>query len=411
VDSLFGESATPMRAFYRALYNRLESFSVFDRPVTEIGDTPHSLRNPVDYYNHCLPAKLILDMDANLKRAKEMAKDEKVKAVLQMVELEFNVVKSLATVYQLYRAYRISPNQAVFDELGKKVAAHKKMLDTLYDKKGKFINKYPKGLPLLMAEIKKNHAVKGGRNKGDVSLTPPFTWDFKFMKKNGILPGTGKIYRVNIKKVKNVKMAANLKSPQWESVPFQNLSEISLGKAKNPSRFKMLYDNQAVYFGVECDYSDSKWLDTLKETGKDGDAWAQECMEIAIDPYGLREKHWQFVFSPIKNSTYDARLNYYDDPIHPLYGKRDSSWNGKWEYVSKINKDKKMWVGIVRIPYKTLEVNPPKPGTLWTINVGRAEWPGGRSHGKSTPVYSIWSPNMESRSFHDRNTFGEAVFK
>ena len=411
VNSLFAEAAAPMRSFYRSLYDRLETYSCFDRPNVEMGDTPNSLRSPVDYYCHCLPAELINGMANSLERARAMAEDEKVKAVLQMVELEFNFVRSVSTVFHVYRAYRMKPAQPLFDELSEAVAAHLGMVDALYDEDGRFINRYPTGLPLLFAKLPKSQAVSGGRGRADLSLNPPFSWDFASLKKKGILPGTGKPKRVEVRKAENVKLEPDLDSPDWRSVPFQELSEISLGGAKNASRFKVLYDDDAVYFGVECEYGSTKWLESFRPMGRDGNAWAQECVELAIDPYGERERHCQLVFNPVPNSTYDARLGYIDDPLHPLYGKRETSWNGDWEYAARIDKAARKWTAVVRIPFRTLGAPPPEPGTMWTLNVCRAEWPEGRGHGKPDPVYSTWSPNLESRSFHDRASFGEAVFK
>ena len=411
VQGLFGEAAVPMQAFYRALYRRLETFSAFDRPNTEMGATPNSLRAPVDYYCHCLPARLVNEMTVNLGRAKRLATDPKAKAAVQMVELEFSVVRSLAAIFQLYRAYRIRPTQGLFDELAGAVAGHLAILDALYDEKGRFINTYPRGLPLLFAMISKSDAWKGGKSSGNVSLKPPFNWDFASLKENKILPGTGETPRVEVTRAQGIELQPDLNQQPWPSVPFHELNEISMGKAKNPSRFKMLYDSEAVYFGVECEYNSDRWLDFFKPMGRDGNAWAQECIELAIDPFGERNKHCQFVFNPVPDSTYDARLGYIEDALHPLYGRRDASWNGEWTYAAHLDKEAKHWTAVVRIPFTTLGAPAAAPGTMWTVNVGRAEWPEGRGKGKPDPVYSTWSPNLESRSFHDRATFGEAVFK
>jgi len=142
--------------------------------------------------------------------------------------------------------------------------------------------------------------------------------------------------------------------------------------------------------------------------GQDGAAWAQECVEIMIDPIGERQKHCQFIINPAPESTYDARYAYIEDPLHPLYGKRDSTWNGEWQYVAVVDKEQNRWTVEIRIPFATLEVQPPGPGTTWTMSLGRAEYPNGYKGG---PVYSLWSPNLETRSFHDRSTFGDVTFR
>lgn len=41
------------------------------------------------------------------------------------------------------------------------------------------------------------------------------------------------------------------------------------------------------------------------------------------------------------------------------------------------------------------------------MNVGRTE----RVGEAKQPILSLWSPNLESRSFHERSTFGLAEFR
>jgi hypothetical protein len=204
------------------------------------------------------------------------------------------------------------------------------------------------------------------------------------------------------------KLDGNPDKAIWQDIPFQKLSEIGLGDAPNASRFKAAYDNQALYLAIECEFDSTGWIKHLKTTGRDGRAWAQECIEMLIDPWGEREKHYQLVFSPIAGSTFDSRRGYFNDPLDPMFGKTNIGWNGDWSYISNIDRQKKRWTAEVRIPYKTLDVKTPGPGTLWTFNIGRSEWPNG--YGKGA-IYSTWAPNLEGRNFHDRSSFGELIFQ
>jgi len=119
------------------------------------------------------------------------------------------------------------------------------------------------------------------------------------------------------------------------------------------------------------------------------------------------------VFSPVPDATFDAQRGYIEDPLHPSFGKADMSWNGNWDYAARIDRESKVWTAEVRSPFTALETPPAAPGTVWTFNVCRAEWPipyGADGYSQKTR-YSTWSPNLESRSFHDRATFGELVFE
>ena len=57
-----------------------------------------------------------------------------------------------------------------------------------------------------------------------------------------------------------------------------------------------------------------------------------------------------------------------------------------------------------------MKIATPKPGNVWTINVGRESRIIGGS-GNEIPELSLWSPNLENAGFHDREAFGEAVFE
>ncbi|MDP6506023.1 MAG: sugar-binding protein, partial [Planctomycetota bacterium] len=243
--------------------------------------------------------------------------------------------------------------------------------------------------------------------KNSALLGAPLNWDFAFLRERRVLPGVG-TKSVRVRRVNGIVLDGRLNEPAWEKAKFEEMSEISMGAQKNAARFKVAYDGDGLFEGVVCEFDLLKPLEEVKPVGKDGAAWAQECLEIMLDPYGERERHYQFIINPAPNSTYDARYAFIEDPLHPLHGKRDSSWHGRWQYATVIDKEQKRWTAEVSIPFSTLNVKPPTAGTSWTMNVGRAEYPGGYKNG---PVYSLWSPNLETRSFHDRATFGDVTFK
>jgi len=384
------------------MHDRLEAFSVFNRPNTPVAKVPGPFNSPEDFYCHFFPAKLLDELSRNLQRAKAMAADEGVKEHLRLVEIEFDYVKNLAAIFQVYRAYRVDPNWQALDLLAAKVEERKRMIDALYpDGKPTRLS----GLPSPFIGAPKARVEAGGRLSG--LLGAPLNWDFAFLRERRVLPGVG-AKRAEVVRVSGIVLDSRLKEPDWAKARFEEMGEIGMGALKNATRFKLAYDDTHVYLGIVCEFDLLKPLDDVKPVGQDGAAWAQECVEIMIDPYGQREKHYQFIINPVPDSTYDARYAFIEDPLHPLYGKRDSTWNGKWTYVVVIDRERKNWTVEVQIPFATLAVDAPGPGTVWTMNIGRAEYPRGYKGG---PVYSLWSPNLETRSFHDRGTFGEVTFR
>lgn len=64
----------------------------------------------------------------------------------------------------------------------------------------------------------------------------------------------------------------------------------------------------------------------------------------------------------------------------------------------------------MHLPFATLEVAKPDAGDTWTMNIGRNQFPEGAENSRDAVVY-LWSPNIQSRTFHDMSVFGELVFR
>jgi len=399
-SAAFSEAALPMRACFKAMHDRLEVFSLFNRSNYPLPRLPQPFKTQSDFFNHFFSAELVTDMDKNLQRARLLASQDQTKANLRLVEIEFEYVKRVADAYHMYRAYRMSPSVAALAMVGEKVTAFKQFVDDLF---GGGIAPAA-GLPEPFLGASRDLIAKNGR-----AVNAPFNWDFAFLKKNNLLPGVG-MKRLFVEHADKVTLDGKLDDPAWQKAKFEELGEMSMGAVKNPTRFKVLYDDAAFYIGVECVLGSLDQIATLKAVGRDGAAFYQECVEVMLDPFGAREKHYHFLINPVPDSAYDARYAFIADPLDPRYGKRDETWNGDWDYAAVIDKENLKWSAEIRIPYTALEVEPPKPGTAWAMNLGREEYPKG--HGKGNPVIlSLWSPNLEAGGFHSRAVFGDVMFK
>jgi hypothetical protein len=110
--------------------------------------------------------------------------------------------------------------------------------------------------------------------------------------------------------------------------------------------------------------------------------------------------------NPIENSCYDEAFGLITDELNPLYNKPDGSWNCKWSYTTRRKGGK--WYVCFTIPFASFNVPPATSGTIWYGNFGREAFFGGK-HG--TLELSLWSPNLETMSFHDRETLGDLIFE
>ena len=78
----------------------------------------------------------------------------------------------------------------------------------------------------------------------------------------------------------------------------------------------------------------------------------------------------------------------------------DISWNAQWTYAHKIDKEAKLGLVEMAIPFKSLGLATPRPGAVWTANFARAR----RADGGGE--LSCWV----AEEFGNPAVFGEMVF-
>lgn len=399
----YGKAYIPMKTFFDTMYNRLELYANYlamKRPAQTL--RPNNPK-PVLAYN--FSPDIIEMMEKNLQRAEKMAVKPKVKKRIELVRKEFEYVKNIAQIIFCYNAYKTSLDQASFDKLASLVEKRNKMIDSFYNDKGK-MRRIPGWEDIkFLGGFKKSFTKANGRMSAP--LGSPFSWDTKHLKKLGVLPGTLKKKLKIYKATENVSSDGNFESGAWKDVPYESMGGIQLEQTKQKSRFKMLYDDKNLYIGFSCTLPDGDLK--ISPVGLDGPAWQQESLELFIAP-GSRDEYYHLIFNPAENSRYDAVNSMLIDPLEPLYGKDDSAWNGDWKYLNFIDKKKSTWNAIVIIPFKSLNTTMPKPGSIWYGNIGREHATPTQGGHKNTFELYLWSPNLETRSFLDREAFGEIIF-
>ena len=61
---------------------------------------------------------------------------------------------------------------------------------------------------------------------------------------------------------------------------------------------------------------------------------------------------YHFIWGPVRNSYLEEARGLITDPLDPLYGSFDVSWNGKWTYRSERKGD--TWFSLVTLPFASL---------------------------------------------------------
>ena len=395
IQRAFRESQVPMKLFYQTLFNRLSIYSSLQATQT-------MPQNPRVLVTAILSSDVIDVLEKNLARAEKLAKNPKVKARLELVRTEFDYAKSLATVLHFYNTYRLAPSQATFDLLAESIVKRNKLIDSFRDPKTNKTKVYSKNWPSM--RIFHNPTIPVLKENGRLTapIGAPLTWNIKLLKEQKILPGVGKKV-MRIPRAVGKISTTDFNKGAWAKAKWYSMNGIQLGAVTEKTRFKAVYDAKHVYFAFESDVAPDKKFNAL---GKDGVCWGQDCMELILDPTGTRNIYYHLIVNPIENSYYDEAFGLITDELHPSYNKPDGSWNTKWSYTTKRVGGK--WYLCFKIPFVSFNVPPASPGTIWYGNFGREAFFGG-VRGKLE--LSLWSPNLETMSFHDRETFGDLIFE
>lgn len=159
--------------------------------------------------------------------------------------------------------------------------------------------------------------------------------------------------------------------------------------------FVLAYDSKALYLGIMA--QEPKGL-TGEPRDRDGAVYMDDDIEVFVDATGDRKTYHQLAVGLKHNVQFDS----VGGPKYGAFGSSD--WNGNWRSAVKFAEN--IVVLELAIPYTTLGVKPPGPGSKWGLNVCRQR-KGADEREKSE--LSCWS--AVQRSFHSPSQFGIVTFE
>ena len=155
----------------------------------------------------------------------------------------------------------------------------------------------------------------------------------------------------------------------------------------------------------------------MREQGRDGKrVYHNESVEIFLAPDGTGQKWVQLIVNPVgKDSRWDARFGYIDDPLHPLVlaGRADKSWSPEYEYAFTMDPRAKKWTLEIAFPFRELEVKSPTQGTRWMGNFARGRYKytwDSKKYSVGDKELHLWSANLQKAQFDDAAVFGDLYF-
>jgi len=159
-----------------------------------------------------------------------------------------------------------------------------------------------------------------------------------------------------------VTVDGDLGDAEWAGAAEVGGFRITKSEALAPEQvtMRLLYDRDCLYLGVKCFESRMKSLKANVKQ-RDGAFWEDDAIEIFFDPAHDHEHYFQLAVTA-GGTCYDNRQG-------------ESLWNGDWRAAARQNADS--WAIEAAIPFRTLNLPAPAPGTLWGFNLCRERQAGG----------------------------------
>ncbi len=177
--------------------------------------------------------------------------------------------------------------------------------------------------------------------------------------------------------------------PGWATAPeaknFILNAPVDVGKPKNETIVKMLYDDANLYLLAIC-FDDSNYvIQTLK---RDGFGNNSDEFAIFIDPVGSKANGFGFGVNAM-----GAQSEAIFSP-----GSADGSWDNRW--FSAVTRHTDKWIVEMKIPLKSIRFKDGNP--TWRFNLTRID-PGNNET-------SVWAPVPRQFNFYDIGYYGTLLW-
>lgn len=197
-------------------------------------------------------------------------------------------------------------------------------------------------------------------------------------------------------------LTADPDSPNWNFVPGVTFAQGPTGEPAPDHRTEVRsrWSEGNLYLLFICPYQElylKPQPDSAKETNK---LWEWDVAEVFIGSDFEKITHYQeFQVSP-QGEWVDLDI----DRTKQDFAATGWLWNSGFEVKARIDKDRKIWYGEMRIPIKSIGASEPKPGKEFRINFYRIQGP---PHDK---IHVAWQPTGE-RTYHVPAAFGRLALR
>lgn len=153
----------------------------------------------------------------------------------------------------------------------------------------------------------------------------------------------------------------------------------------------MMYDDKNLYIGFKFFEDDIMGIRSY-QAKRDEPVFLDDSTELFIDVQNDGESPYYHVIINVDGTVYDE------------IGLNNPDWNLNFTYRACRVEEEKLWNVEMVIPFASLGVDCPEPGTAWGLNLARNRY-------RSTPPYrehSAWALTVQG--FHQPFLFGQLFF-
>ena len=169
----------------------------------------------------------------------------------------------------------------------------------------------------------------------------------------------------------------DLSDPCWEQAAritnfYQCINVMSAKLIEGKSDIRVGYTDAAIYIAYKACEPSTKGIKYATKI-RDGNVWADDCIEIFFDPKHDYKTFYQFCINAL-GAIYDSNAS-----------KNGTVWNAKVEVCPKVMPD--FWALEIKIPFKDLGVDAIIPGAIFGFNVATVRIGNSSEYGQWTPTY------------------------
>jgi hypothetical protein len=150
-----------------------------------------------------------------------------------------------------------------------------------------------------------------------------------------------------------------------------------------------------LYFLFICPYEQLHLKPAPKTQQETNELWNWDVAEVFLGSNFVDIQHYkEFEMSP-QGEWVDLDID-----LHKPHHEDGWTWNSGFEVLAKIDAQKHIWYGAMRIPFSALDQKTPAPGATFRINLFRSGGQPGHSYSMT------WQPPM-TKTFHTPERFGQ----